>query len=45
VLETLGEITEIRAKSGLDFLTVRTTTANQRGKTVVVGTWKAVVRP
>jgi acyl dehydratase len=45
VLETTGEIVEVLQKSGMDFLTVRTTTTNARGRTVVVGTWKAVVRP
>ncbi len=44
VLETVGEIVELRERAGMDFLTVRTTTTNQRGRTVVVGTWKAVVR-
>jgi acyl dehydratase len=44
-LETVGEIVDVRAKSGLEFLTVKTTTTNQRGRTVVTGTWKAVVRP
>jgi len=45
VLETSGEIVDIRQKGGMDFLTVQTTTRNQRDRTVVVGTWKAVVRP
>jgi acyl dehydratase len=45
VLETTGEIVEIRQKAGMDFLTVKTTTTNGRGRSVVVGTWKAVVRP
>jgi acyl dehydratase len=45
VLETSGEIADIRQKSGMDFLTVKTVTTNQRGRTVVVGTWTAVVRP
>jgi acyl dehydratase len=45
LLETTGEIVDIRQKAGMDFLTVKTTTRNQRGRTVVVGTWKAVVRP
>jgi acyl dehydratase len=44
-LETTGEIVGVRSKGALDFLTVRTATTNQRGKTVVVGTWTAVVRP
>jgi acyl dehydratase len=43
VLETTGEIADIRQKAGMDFLTVKTATSNQRGKTVVAGTWKAVV--
>ena len=45
VLETTGEIVDIRQKAGMDFLTVKTTTHNQHGRMVVVGTWKAVVRP
>jgi acyl dehydratase len=45
VLETTGEIVELREKAGMDFMTVRTTTTNQRGEVVVVGTWKAVQRP
>jgi acyl dehydratase len=45
VLETRGEIVDIRQKAGMDFLTVKTTTRNQRDRTVVVGTWKAVVLP
>jgi acyl dehydratase len=45
VLETLGEIVEIRQKAGMDFLTVKTVTTNQHGRMVVEGTWKAVVRP
>jgi len=45
VVETTGEIVDLREKAGMDFLTVRSTTTNQRGKVVVVGTWKAVVRP
>ncbi len=45
VLETVGEIVDLRHKAGKDFLTVRTTTTNQRGRTAVVGTWKAVVLP
>jgi acyl dehydratase len=45
VLETVGEIVEIRQKSGMDFLTVKTVTTNQHGRVVVEGTWKAVVRP
>jgi len=45
VLETTGEIVEIRQKSGMDFLSVKTTTTNGRGRMVVVGMWKAVVRP
>ncbi len=45
VLETSGEIADIREKAGMDFLTVTTTTTNQRGRMVVVGTWRAVVRP
>ncbi len=45
LLETVGEITEIREKAGMDFLTVKTTTTNQRGRKVVEGIWKAVVRP
>ena len=45
VVETVGEIVDLREKAGMDFLTVRSTTTNQRGRVVVVGTWKAVVRP
>jgi len=45
VLETTGEIVELREKAGMDFLTVRTVTTNQHGRLVVEGTWKAVVRP
>ena len=45
VLETTGEITDLRQKAGMDFLTVTTKTTNQHGRPVVVGTWTAVVRP
>ena len=45
VLETTGEITDLRQKAGMDFLTVKTTTTNQHGRLVVEGTWVAVVRP
>ncbi len=45
VLDTVGEISDIRERAGMDFLTVRTTTTNQHGRMVVMGTWKAVVRP
>ena len=44
VLETTGEITDVRQKAGMDFLTVKTTTTNQHGRLVVEGTWVAVVR-
>jgi acyl dehydratase len=45
VLETTGEIVLIQAKAGKDFLTVKTTTTDARGRMVVVGTWTAVVLP
>lgn len=45
VLETTGTIAEVRQKAGVDFLTVKTVTVNQRGRTVVEGTWTAVIRP
>ena len=45
VLETAGEIVQVRSKAGKDFLTVKTTTTNARGRMVVVGTWTAVVLP
>ena len=45
VLETRGEIADVRRKAGLDFLTVKTLTVNQHGRRVVEGTWMAVVRP
>ncbi|BDG08246.1 FAS1-like dehydratase domain-containing protein [Anaeromyxobacter paludicola] len=44
VLETTGEVTGIEARSRLDFLTVTTTSVNQRGERVVQGTWTAIVR-
>lgn len=44
VLTTTGEITALREKGPLDFLEVTTTSVNQRGETVVRGTWTAVVR-
>jgi acyl dehydratase len=44
VLTTTGEITGIREKGPLDFLEVTTTSVNQRGETVVRGTWTAIVR-
>ena len=44
VLETTGEITDVRKKAGMDFLTVKTTTTNQHGRLVVEGIWVAVVR-
>ena len=44
VLTTVGEIVEIRSRSSLDFLTVRTETVNQDGERVLVGRWMAVVR-
>jgi acyl dehydratase len=43
VLETTGEIVDVRQKGRLDLLTVKSTTTNQRGKVVVVGTWTAVI--
>ena len=45
VLETRGEITSVREKSGMDFITVRTTSVNQLGRVAVVGTWTAIVLP
>jgi acyl dehydratase len=45
VIETVGEIADLREKNGMDFMTVRSTSVNQRGKVVVVGAWKAVVLP
>lgn len=45
VIETVGEIVDVRQKSGMDFLTVKTKSTNQRGRIAVVGTWKAVVLP
>ncbi|HVP67887.1 MAG TPA: MaoC family dehydratase N-terminal domain-containing protein [Anaeromyxobacteraceae bacterium] len=44
VLETTGEVVEIRSKGPLDFLTVRSETRNQAGALVLVGRWTAVVR-
>lgn len=44
VLTTEGEIVEIRSKSSLSFLVVRTETRNDRGERVLVGRWTAVVR-
>jgi acyl dehydratase len=44
VLTTTGEITRIQERANLDFLEVTTTTVNQRGETVVIGTWMAIVR-
>ncbi|HET8734723.1 MAG TPA: MaoC family dehydratase N-terminal domain-containing protein [Anaeromyxobacteraceae bacterium] len=44
VLTTEGEIVEIRSKSSLSFLVVRTETVNDRGERVLVGRWTAVVR-
>jgi acyl dehydratase len=44
VIETVGEIVEVRQKGGMDFLTVKTTSTNQHGRVVVVGRWRAVVR-
>jgi acyl dehydratase len=44
VLTTVGEVADVRQKAGMDFLTVKSTTTNQRGRLVVEGTWTAVVR-
>ncbi|HZZ86545.1 MAG TPA: MaoC family dehydratase N-terminal domain-containing protein [Anaeromyxobacteraceae bacterium] len=44
VIETAGEVTGIEQKSRLDFLTVTTTSRNQRGELVVRGTWTAIIR-
>ncbi len=44
VIETAGEIAGLTEKAGLVFLTVRTVSVNQHGRTVVEGTWTAVVR-
>jgi acyl dehydratase len=43
-LTTTGEIVEIRGRSGLDFVVVRTETVNAAGERVLVGRWTAVVR-
>ncbi len=43
-IETVGEVTEIVQKSRLDFLTVTSTSQNQRGELVVKGVWTAIVR-
>ncbi|HET9598242.1 MAG TPA: MaoC family dehydratase N-terminal domain-containing protein [Anaeromyxobacteraceae bacterium] len=45
VIETVGEIAELYEKAGKDFMTIRSTSTNQRGKVVAIGTWKAVVVP
>ncbi|GEJ56225.1 FAS1-like dehydratase domain-containing protein [Anaeromyxobacter diazotrophicus] len=45
VIDTSGEIADLSEKAGMTFLTVRTVSVNQRGRTVVEGTWTAVVRP
>jgi acyl dehydratase len=45
VMETVGELAGLEEKRGMDFMTVRSTTKNQRGEVVVVGSWKAVVLP
>lgn len=44
VIETVGEISEIRSRGPLDFLTVKTTSKNQRGEVVVEGLWTAIIR-
>lgn len=44
VLTTEGEVVEVRSRSSLDFVTVRTETVNQRGERVLVGRWTAVIR-
>jgi acyl dehydratase len=44
VIETLGEIVDVREKAGMDFMTVKSTSVNQRGRMVVEGSWRAVVR-
>ncbi len=44
VMETTGEIAEAYSKGPLDFLVVRTTSTDQRGKVVVEGIWTAVIR-
>jgi acyl dehydratase len=44
VLTTIGEITRIDARGGLDVLEVTTTSTNQHGRTVLRGVWTAVIR-
>jgi acyl dehydratase len=44
VMTTTGEITEMYAKAGKDFVVVVTESKNQTGKLVVRGTWTAVIR-
>jgi acyl dehydratase len=44
VIETLGEISELRSRGPLDFLTVKTTSKNQRGEVVVEALWTAIIR-
>jgi acyl dehydratase len=44
VLTTSGEITRIDSRGPLEFVAVATTSANQHGRTVLRGTWTAVIR-
>jgi len=44
LIETVGEITALRQKAGLDLMTVTTRSVNQRGRVVVEGSWTAVIR-
>ncbi len=44
VLETTGEIVDVRPRGSLDFMTVRTETVNALGERVLVARWTAVVR-
>ncbi len=44
VVATVGEISDLQQRSGMDIMTVKSLSSNQRGKVVVVGTWKAVLR-
>lgn len=43
-ITTDGEILDIRAKKGISFLTVKTTSYNQNNEIVSVGKWTFVIR-
>lgn len=44
IIATGGEITDIRSKAGLDFITCETTSTNQNNEMVSKGKWTFIIR-